>query len=62
MMDSNVYRVNGTGVQSVPPRYSPQQLFQALFSNFVSTGLTPDQVAQYERDGHGGPVSCQLRG
>jgi len=42
------YRKNaaGTGVQSVPPRYSPQQLFQALFGNFTSTGLTPDQVAE----------------
>lgn len=40
------YRVNGTGVQQVPPRYSPQQLFQALFGNFSSTGLTPDQVAE----------------
>ncbi len=36
----------GMGVQSVPPRYSPQQLFQALFGNFASTGLTPDQVAE----------------
>ncbi|MBL8951173.1 MAG: DUF1552 domain-containing protein [Myxococcaceae bacterium] len=40
------YRRNGTSVQSVPPRYSPQQLFQALFGNFTSTGLTPDQVAE----------------
>lgn len=39
------YRANGTGVQQVPPRYSPQALFQALFSNFQSSGLTPDQVA-----------------
>lgn len=40
------YRANGTGVQSVPPRYSPQALFQALFGNFQSNGLTPDQVAE----------------
>ena len=42
------YRVNGTGVQAVPPRYSPQQLFQALFGNFVPGGLTADQAAQQQ--------------
>jgi hypothetical protein len=40
------FRQNGTQVQAVPPRYSPQQLFQALFSNFTGTGLTVDQAAQ----------------
>ncbi|MBK7858312.1 MAG: DUF1552 domain-containing protein [Archangiaceae bacterium] len=40
------FRQNGTSVQQVPPRYSPQQLFQALFGNFAGNGLTPDQVAE----------------
>ena len=43
--DNISYRQNGTGVQAVPPRYSPQQLFQALFGNFNASGLTADQVA-----------------
>ena len=43
--DNISYRANGTGVQAVPPRYSPQQLFTALFGNFNGTGLTADQVA-----------------
>lgn len=43
--DNISYRANGTGVQAVPPRYSPQQLFQALFGNFDANGLTADQVA-----------------
>jgi hypothetical protein len=40
------FRKNGNSLQAVPPRYSPQQLFQALFGNFSGSGLTPDQVAQ----------------
>ena len=43
--DNISYRANGTGVTAVPPRYSPQQLFSALFGNFSGAGLTADQVA-----------------
>jgi hypothetical protein len=39
------YRSNNGSLQQVPPRYSPQQLFQALFGNFTPSGLTADQVA-----------------
>lgn len=42
------YRRNGTSIQAVPARYSPQQLFQALFGNFSPSGLTPAQAAEQE--------------
>lgn len=42
------YRRNGTALQGVSARYSPQQLFQALFGNFTPGGLTADQAAQQE--------------
>ena len=44
--DDISWRPTTNGVQAVPPRYSPQQLFQALFGNFNATGLTADQVAE----------------
>ncbi|MFO0596138.1 MAG: DUF1552 domain-containing protein [Myxococcaceae bacterium] len=42
------YKQTTNGLAGVPARYSPQQLFQALFGNFTPTGLTADQVAQQE--------------
>lgn len=46
--DTISFRQGTNGLQAVPPRYSPQQLFQALFGNFNGTGLTAEQVAQQE--------------
>ncbi|MBL8911624.1 MAG: DUF1552 domain-containing protein [Archangium sp.] len=42
------YKQGTNGLQSVPARYSPQQLFQALFANFNGSGLTAAQVAEQE--------------
>ena len=43
--DNISFRQTANGLQAVPPRYSPQQLFQALFGNFNGAGLTAEQVA-----------------
>jgi hypothetical protein len=40
------YKQASNGLAGVPARYSPQQLFQAVFGNFNATGLTADQVAE----------------
>ncbi len=42
------YRLVNGNLRAVPPRYSPQQTFQALFSQLNAGGLTPEEAAQQQ--------------